>query len=138
MKEIKVQEIMIQISKCLKVRKDHSLIEVFKALDQIRTTENDAAHKDAIVLDESGGLIGKVTMIDIFRALEPRYGQVQQQQKMLQDTKINIYEIGFFPENKLNIRLIFEKRKRPGLRARARAPHSDSHSENHIANLHVY
>jgi CBS domain containing-hemolysin-like protein len=82
MNEIKVKEIMIPISKCLKVRKDQSLIEVFKALDQIRATENDAAHKDAIVLDESGDFNGKVTMIDIFRALEPRYGQVKQQQKM--------------------------------------------------------
>ena len=82
MNEIEVQEIMIPISKCLKVRKDHSLIEVFKALDQIRVTENDAAHKDAIVLDESGDFIGKVTMIDIFRALEPNYSKVEHQQKM--------------------------------------------------------
>jgi hypothetical protein len=82
MNEIKVKEIMVPIAKCLKVRKDHSLIEVFKALDQNRITENDAAHKDSIVLDESGDFIGKVTMIDIFRALEPRYGQVKQQQKM--------------------------------------------------------
>ena len=43
MKEIKVQEIMIPISKCLKVRKGHSLIEVFKALDQTRIKENDAS-----------------------------------------------------------------------------------------------
>jgi Mg2+/Co2+ transporter CorC len=82
MNEIKVQEIMVPISKCLKVRKNHSLIEVFKALDQNRTTENEAAHKDSIVLDESGGLIGKVTMIDIFRSLEPKYGQVEKQKKM--------------------------------------------------------
>ncbi len=82
MNEIEVQEIMIPISKCLKVRKDHSLIEVFKALDQIRVAENDAAHKDAIVLDESGDFIGKVTMIDIFRALEPNYSKVEHQQKM--------------------------------------------------------
>lgn len=68
MNEIKVLEVMIPISKCLKVQTDHSLIEVFKALDQTRITKNDAANKDAIVLDESGDLIGKVTMIDIFEA----------------------------------------------------------------------
>ena len=82
MNEIKVQEIMIPIPKCLKVRKDHSLIEVFKALDQTPRTENDAAHKDAIVLDENDDFIGKVTMIDIFRALEPNYRKVDQQKKM--------------------------------------------------------
>jgi CBS domain containing-hemolysin-like protein len=82
MNEIKVQEIMIPIAKCLKVRKDQSLIEVFKALDQTRITEDDAAHKDSIVLDESGEFIGKVTMIDIFRALEPNYSRVEKQQKM--------------------------------------------------------
>ena len=57
MNEIKVKEIMIPISKCLKVRKDQSLVEVFKALDQIRITEDDAAHKDSIVLDASGEFI---------------------------------------------------------------------------------
>ena len=82
MKGIKVREVMIPISKCLKVRKDHTLIEVFKALDQTRITENDAAHKDSIVLDESADFIGKVTMIDIFRALEPNYSRVEKQQKM--------------------------------------------------------
>ena len=82
MKGIKVREVMIPISKCLKVRKDHTLIEVFKALDQTRITENDAAHKDSIVLDERADFIGKVTMIDIFRALEPNYSKVEQQHKM--------------------------------------------------------
>jgi len=82
MNAIKVHEIMIPIAKCLKVRKDHSLIEVFKALDQNRATDNDAPHKDSIVMDESGDFIGKVTMIDIFRSLEPRYRQVEKQQKM--------------------------------------------------------
>ena len=82
MEKIKVQEILIPFSKCLKVRKDHNLIEVFKALDQTWITENGAAHKDSIVLDESGEFIGKVTMIDIFRALEPNYSKVEQQHKM--------------------------------------------------------
>ncbi len=80
--EIKVREVMIPISKCLKVRKDHTLIEVFKALDQTPITDNDAAHKDSMVLDESDNYIGKVTMIDIFRALEPNYSKVEKQKKM--------------------------------------------------------
>jgi hypothetical protein len=31
------------------------------------------AHRDAIVVDDAGTFLGKVTMIDIFRALEPNY-----------------------------------------------------------------
>jgi CBS domain containing-hemolysin-like protein len=51
-------------------------------LEQARKSDNEHAHRDAIVADENGLYIGKVTMIDIFRALEPNYKKVDKQQKM--------------------------------------------------------
>jgi CBS domain-containing protein len=75
-----VQEIMIPISNYVSVQKEDSLIEVLQSLERARNSDNEHAHRDAIVVDKNGAFIGKVTMIDIFRALEPNYKKVQQQQ----------------------------------------------------------
>jgi Mg2+/Co2+ transporter CorC len=81
MSEIQVKEIMIPISNYVTVRKEDSLVEVLQALEQTRKSENKHAHRDAIVVDVNGVFIGKVTIIDIFRVLEPNYKKVEQQQK---------------------------------------------------------
>ena len=81
MKKILVADVMIPLSYCLIVQKDYSLLDVFQALDQTKKSKNETLHKDSIVLDENGALIGKVTMIDIFKELEPNYSRVKQQHK---------------------------------------------------------
>jgi Mg2+/Co2+ transporter CorC len=81
MNEIQVKERMIPFSNYVTVRKEDSLIEVFKALEQARLSENEHAHRDAIVVDANGVFIGKLTMIDIFWALEPNYKKVEKHQK---------------------------------------------------------
>jgi len=81
MNEIQVKEIMIPFSNYVTVRKEDSLVEAFQALEQARKSENEHAHRDAIVVDANGVFVGKVTMIDIFRALEPNYKKIEQQQQ---------------------------------------------------------
>jgi Mg2+/Co2+ transporter CorC len=81
MKQILVADIMVPLSYCLAVQKDYSLLDVFQALDQTRKSKNESLHKDSIVFDENGAFLGKVTMIDIFKALEPNYSRVKQQHK---------------------------------------------------------
>ena len=81
MNKTQVKEIMIPILKYVTVQKENTLVEVLQSLEQARKSENEHAHRDAIVVDANGALIGKVTMIDIFRALEPNYVKVEQQQE---------------------------------------------------------
>ena len=81
MKQFLVADIMIPLSYCLTVQKDYSLLDVFQALDQTKKSKNESLHKDSVVLDENGTFLGKVTMIDIFKALEPNYSRVKQQHK---------------------------------------------------------
>ena len=81
MNEIQVKEIMIPISNYVTVQKEDSLVEVLRSLEQARKSDNVHAHRDAIVVDANGVFIGKVTMIDIFRTLEPNYKKVEQQRK---------------------------------------------------------
>ena len=79
--KIQVKEIMIPILNYVTVQKENSLIEVLHSLEQARKSDNEHAHRDAIVVDANGVFIGKVTMIDIFRCLEPNYKKVKQQQE---------------------------------------------------------
>lgn len=72
MKDIQVKEIMIPIKNYVTVKKGNSLIEVLQALEADRAVKKNRAHRDVIVI-ENGNFIGKVTMIDIFQALEPNY-----------------------------------------------------------------
>ncbi len=83
MDKIQVKEIMIPILNYVTVQKENSLVEVLQSLEQTRKSEKEHAHRDAIVVDANGVFIGKVTMIDIFRALEPNYKKVEKQQKMI-------------------------------------------------------
>lgn len=72
MKNFFVKDLMIPISNYVTVKKADTLVDVLQALESAR--EADAhAHRDAIVVDENGTFLGKITMIDIFRALEPNY-----------------------------------------------------------------
>ena len=72
MKKISVKELMIPISNYVTVKKGDTLVDVMQALEQAREAD-ERAHRDAIVVDDSGEFVGKVTMIDIFRSLEPNY-----------------------------------------------------------------
>ena len=81
MNKTQVKELMIPILKYVTVHKDNTLVEVLQSLEQARKSENEHAHRDAIVVDANGAFIGNVTMIDVFRALEPNYVKVEQQQE---------------------------------------------------------
>ena len=77
MKKILVKEVMIPIAKYVTVKKEDHLLEVLHAIERKRQSEGGHAHRDAIVVDENGQFFGKITMLDIFRALEPSYENIQ-------------------------------------------------------------
>jgi hypothetical protein len=45
-------------------------------LENSKAGNHGRAHRDAVVVDKEGKFAGKVTMIDIFRALEPNYKKI--------------------------------------------------------------
>jgi Mg2+/Co2+ transporter CorC len=81
MKEVRVKQAMIPIANYVTVKKEDNLVEVLQALEESRASKDSRAHRDAIVLDNNGTFIGKVTMIDIFRAVEPNYKHVLKQKE---------------------------------------------------------
>ena len=77
-----VKDVMIPISRYVTVKKNNTLIDVLAALENSRKSEAEHAHRDAIVVDEDGEFVGTVTMLDIFRALEPNYKKVDEKKAM--------------------------------------------------------
>ena len=81
MKEITVKQAMIPIANYVTVKKEDNLVDVLQALEEARESKKARAHRDAIVVNDSGTFIGKITMLDIFRSLEPNYQLVVKQKK---------------------------------------------------------
>ena len=75
--DVLAKDVMIPISRYVTVKKTDTLIDVIQALEDARITDSEHAHRDAIVVDEDGAFAGKVTMLDIFRALEPNYQKLE-------------------------------------------------------------
>jgi predicted transcriptional regulator len=71
-----VREVMIPIESYVTVHEEDSLFDVIQTLEGSKAANKGRAHRDAVVVDEDGKFIGKVTMIDIFRALEPNYNKI--------------------------------------------------------------
>jgi len=76
------KDVMIPISRYVTVKKTDTLLHVIQALDDARKSEEARAHRDAIVVGEDGEFLGKVTMLDIFKALEPNYKKVEEKRSM--------------------------------------------------------
>ncbi len=73
MKNILVREVMIPVSDYVTIKEENTLFEIFQILEKHKEETANHAHRDAIVINNDGNFIGKVTMIDVFRALEPNY-----------------------------------------------------------------
>lgn len=71
-----VRDVMIPIENYITVKEEDSLFDVIQTLESSKTKDKGHAHRDAVVVDGDGNFIGKVTMIDIFRALEPNYSKI--------------------------------------------------------------
>lgn len=67
-----VKEVMIPISEYVTVKEDATMLDVFLALND-RKDAGEKFHRDVLVEGEDGEIVGKVTMMDIFMALEPNY-----------------------------------------------------------------
>lgn len=73
MKNILIKTVMTPITDYVTVKKDDTLFDVFHNIENHKTDSGRKAHRDVIVVDQDGNFAGKITMIDIFRELEPNY-----------------------------------------------------------------
>ncbi|MDJ0802723.1 MAG: CBS domain-containing protein [Desulfobacterales bacterium] len=77
MKEILVKDVMIPIANYVTVKPENHLPGVLRAIEAKRMEEAGHAHRDAIVIDTDGRFVGKVTMLDVFRALDSGFRKIR-------------------------------------------------------------
>lgn len=78
MKSIKVKEMMIPLSEYVTVSEDTNLYDAIMALEAARENfdETRYPHRAILTLDADGNVVGKVSMLSLLSALEPKYDQI--------------------------------------------------------------
>lgn len=78
MKTLTVQQLMVPLSEYATVSKDASLYEAVMALEKAQEAFDPARHRHQAILiyDENNHIVGRISQIDILRALEPGYDEI--------------------------------------------------------------
>jgi CBS domain-containing protein len=72
MKEILIKTVMIPLPDYVTIKETDTVYDMFQVLEKSKS-DGRHAHRDVIVVDDNGKFKGNVTMIDIFKTLEPNY-----------------------------------------------------------------
>ena len=78
MEKATVRDFMIPVDRYVTVNEETSLFDVIQAMEAGREGNGKTHHRDVLVLSEEGKFIGKINMVDMFRALEPNYKALEQ------------------------------------------------------------
>jgi len=75
-----VRELMVPLTEYAKVSKDATLREAILALEdaQNRFHKNRYPHRAVLVVDDTGRVIGKLSQLDVLKALEKPYREITQ------------------------------------------------------------
>ena len=78
MKTITAAKLMVPLNEYATVPKDANLFEAILALEKAQSVFDIKKHKHRaiLVLNENKQVVGKLTMVDILKALEPKYGEL--------------------------------------------------------------
>ncbi len=73
MKEVEVEDLMIPLKEYSTISENDSLIEAIDALDEAQKRVNHSMnqHRALLVLNDLNHVVGKISQLDILRALEP-------------------------------------------------------------------
>jgi CBS domain-containing protein len=93
-KSYSVKDLMVPLSEYATVTEDANLYEAVLALEEAQEKFEDKhtryRHRGILMLDKDGNVVGKLSQLDVLRALEPKY------QKMIQGE--GLHRFGFTKE----------------------------------------
>lgn len=72
MKDVLIKTVMIPLHDYVTIKETNTVYDLFQVLNKNESAAGHS-HRDVIVVDDNGTFKGKVTMLDIFRTLEPNY-----------------------------------------------------------------
>ncbi len=85
MKIKRVKELMIPLSEYATVHEDETLKKAIKTLHDtqtLNTAPHNYKHRAVLVYDKTGDIVGKISLLDVLRSLEPKYCQIGQSGQM--------------------------------------------------------
>ncbi len=79
MKDYKLKDIMVPIAEYATVSEDSTLYEAVLALEKAHQEfdRSNYAHRAILIFDKNQKIIGKVSQLDVLRALEPKYSEIK-------------------------------------------------------------
>ncbi len=79
MKQYIVKDLMVPISEYAVIREDDSIFEASLALESAQQAfdQSKYQHRGILVADKGGNIIGKLSQMDVLRALEPKYKEMK-------------------------------------------------------------
>jgi len=79
MKSRIVKDLMVPLAKYATVSDTATLFEAVLALEkaQLEFDQTRYRHRAILIYDKTGQIVGKVSQLDILKALEPKYGQIE-------------------------------------------------------------
>ena len=81
---IKVRDLMVPLSDYTSINNGATLQEAIKALCKARKEMDPSKgkHRAVLITDKNGKVIGKVSLLDVLKALEPKYEKVEDQKAL--------------------------------------------------------
>ncbi len=78
MKTKQVKELMVPISEYATIHEDANMAEAMRAFENAKKRYGDAPyrHQSLVVIDGNQHVVGRLSQVDMMRALEPRYSEV--------------------------------------------------------------
>lgn len=78
MKTMIVKDLMVPLAEYATVSEEASLFEAVTALEEAQKwfKRSQYPHRAVLVYDKEKRIVGKLTMLDVLIALEPKYGQM--------------------------------------------------------------
>jgi CBS domain-containing protein len=80
MKSTTVKDLMVPLAEYAIVLEEATLAEAILALEkaQMEFAPSQHRHRAILVLDMNKKVVGKISMLDVLRGLEPKYGKIEQ------------------------------------------------------------
>ena len=80
MEKINVESLMVPLEEYATVKDDANMQEAVKALKKAQEEFNSKdyfhTHRQLLVIDKDGNVLGKISQLDVIRALEPKYNDM--------------------------------------------------------------
>jgi len=82
--KLTVKDLMVPLSGYATVNEDASLGEAVKALKKVQKTFDQTRdrHRAILITDKKNRIVGKLSQLDVIRALEPKYLKIDDHQSL--------------------------------------------------------